>query len=205
MTEGRAREAVREGVRDALLRALSEDFDRIGLRTALRLIAAGSMGVAGAVGTTLAVTVQGSRLHDAWHLAVCGTVWTGLLVVGLSLLLLRIRTPTMAVGRAAAAGVLGLALAAACSALCPEPRFLDWWVTTALGGWARVAGGLAVSALLLGLVTTLLFGSATAFLVLRERRPTAWSPFLPAAILVVLLAPGVALHSVGTSFGVFGA
>jgi hypothetical protein len=54
-----------------------------------------------------------------------------------------------------------------------------------------------------GLVTTVFFGAVSALLVLGERRRTPVKPLLPAAVLLVLLLPGVALQAVGTSLGVF--
>ena len=67
----------------------------------------------------------------------------------------------------------------------------------------RGRGGLALSALCFGAVTTLVIGALAAFVVLDERvRPPA-RPLLPAALLLLLLAPGVALQSVDTSWSVF--
>ena len=65
------------------------------------------------------------------------------------------------------------------------------------------SAGLALSAICFGLVTSLSVGAVAAFLVLGDSRRAPIRPLVPAAMLLILLAPGVALQSVGTSWGVF--
>lgn len=131
-----------------------------------------------------------------------GAVWAGLLVVSLSIAFLQVRTPSLPFSRAASVGILGLGLAGICSAVCPDQHFLHWWSRTGVGAPLSEAGGPAAGALCFGLVTTLFFAGVAAFLVLGERQQAPVRPLLPAAALLVLLAPGVALQSVGTSPGV---
>ena len=87
--------------------------------------------------------------------------------------------------------------------MCPDQHFLHWWSATGIGGPVTEASGPALSALCFGLVTTFVFGTVSAFLVLRDRSHPPVKPLLPAAILLVLLVPGVVLQSVDTSFSVF--
>jgi hypothetical protein len=100
--------------------------------------------------------------------------------------------------------MLGLGLAGVCGAACPDQHFLDWWSGTAPGTALGRAGGLALGALCFGLVTTLGFGAGAALLGLGDSRRSALRPLLPAAMLVALLLPGIALQSVGTSWAVLG-
>ena len=71
-----------------------------------------------------------------------------------------------------------------------------------LGAELTEAGGPALGALCFGLVTTLAFGAGAALVGLGTRREPM-RPLLPAAMLLMLLAPGVALQSIDTSWGVF--
>ena len=65
------------------------------------------------------------------------------------------------------------------------------------------AAGVASSALCFGLLATLFIGAVAAFVALGDLRRAPIGPLLPAAMLLLLLAPGVALQSVGTSSGIF--
>lgn len=123
--------------------------------------------------------------------------------MSLALAFLRIRTPELPLGRSAMVGILGLGLAGICGALCPDQHFLHWWIETDPGGSLTRLGGVALAAICFGLVTTLFFGVVSALLVLADHAPTPTRPLLPAAVLVVLLLPGVALQSVDSSLGVF--
>jgi hypothetical protein len=194
---------LREGVRAGILAVLTRDVELRGGRTARLLAAAGAIGILGAVGTTLMLSGHPYGHHPSWHVVVFSAMWAGLLVVSLSLVLLRVRTPSLPLARAASVGLLGLGAAGICGALCPDPHFLAWWSGTAVGGALARAGGLAMSALCFGLVTTAFFGAASALLLLGGRGHPSVRPFLPAVALIALLAPGVALQSVGTSWGVF--
>ncbi len=202
MGEERTPPEVREGVRTGILASIRQDVEQRGSRTARFLLAAGVVGVIGAIGATLLLSGHPYHHHPPWHVTAFTTVWAGLLFVSFAIALLQVRTPTLPLARSATVGILGLGLAGICGALCPDQHFLHWWSATSVGQALTETAGLALSALCFGFVTTLVFGAAAAFAVLRDpARPIG--PLLPAAVLAVLLAPGVALQSVGTSAGVF--
>lgn len=202
MTEEQTPADIREGVRSGILATIEQDVERRGGQTARRLLAAGLVGVAGALGVTLLVSSHPYGHHPPWHVVVFSTVWAGLLVVSSAVALLDVRTPRLPLARSASIGILGLGLAGICGAVCPDPHFLHWWSATRVGMPVAEHAGLAVSSICFGLVTTLVIGLVSAFLVLCDGRP-AVAPLLSTAVLVVLLTPGVALQSVGTSVGVF--
>ena len=189
---------VREGVRSGILATIAHDVELRGGRTAWLLVAAGLIGVAGAIGVTLLISGHPFGHHPPWHVAAFSAVWAGLLVVSFAIFFLRVRTPSIPLSHCAAVGILGLGLAGICGAACPHPHFLEWWSMTRVGAPLTQTGGLAGSALCFGLVTTLFIGLVSAVLVLgNARRPV--DPLLPAAALFILLVPGVALQSVDTS------
>jgi hypothetical protein len=194
---------LREGVRTGVLDGLKRDFELRGGRTARRLVGAGVIGVAGAVGITLLVAEHPFGHHPHWHLAVFSAVWAGLLVVSLSIALLELRTPLLPLARAASVGILGLFLAGLCGAVCPDQHFLHWWAQTGIGAGLTSDGGPALSALCFGLVTTAAVATGAAGLVPGDRHPPTLRPLLPALMLLVLLLPGIALQSFDTSWGVF--
>ena len=203
MDDGRTPVELREGVREGIRSSIERDVELRGGRTARRLLSAGVVGVAGSIGVTLLVAEHPFGHHPAWHLAVFGTVWSGLLVVGLAIAFLRVRTASLPLAYSASVGILGLGIAGVCGAVCPDHHFLHWWVATGVGRPVTEMGGLPLSALCFGAVTTLFFAAASVFLVPGERGRTRAAPLLTAAALLLLLAPGVALQSVGTSIGVF--
>jgi hypothetical protein len=192
----------REGVRAGILASLERDLAQRGGRTARRLLIAAAIGVPGALGATLLLSGHAYAHHPSWHAVVFGAVWTGLLVLCLALVLLDVRTPSLPLARSAWVAMLGLGLAGLCGAACPDPHFLTWWVGTALGGWFEGLGGLALSALCFGAVTAFGIGAAAALLALGARSGPALRSALPAAMLLALLTPGVALQAVGTSWSV---
>lgn len=194
---------VREGVRSGIFATIKHDVELRGGRTARLLVAAGFVGVAGALGVTLLVSTHPFGHHPPWHVAVFSAVWAGLLVVSFAIAFLQVRTPTLPLARSVSIGILGLGLAGICGAVCPDQHFLHWWSGTGIGAPLAETGGPALSALCFGLVATLVIGVASAFLVLRGGRRPPVRPLLPAGILLILLAPGVALQSVDTSLGVF--
>lgn len=193
---------LREAVRAGIVATVERDVELRGGRTARLLVAAGAIGVLGATGITLMLVDHPYGHHPHWHAVVFAAIWCGLLVVGLALAFLGVRTPSLPLARSAVIGILGLGLAGICSALCPDQHFLNWWSSTAVGGRLSAAGGLALSALCFGLAASLFIGAVAAFVGLgRWRGPIR--PLLPAAMLVLLLAPGVALQSFDTSWAVF--
>jgi hypothetical protein len=194
---------VREGTRSGVLDALQRDFELRGGRTARLLAAAGVIGVGGAAGVTLLVAGHPFGHHPAWHVVVFSAVWAGLLVVALSIALLELRTPSLPLARAACVGILALALAGLCGALCPDPHFLDWWAQTAVGATLTDSAGPALSVLCFGIATSAFVALGAASLAPADRQQPTLSPLLPAGMVLVMLAPGIALQSFGTSWGVF--
>jgi hypothetical protein len=205
MDEEQTPAELREGVRSGVQSVLERDAALRGGRTARLLTAAGVIGVAGAVGITLLLSGHPFGHHPPWHVLVFTATWAGLLVVSLALVFLQVRTPSLPLARAASVAVLGLGIAGICGALCPDPHFLRWWSSTALGAPVDAAGGLALAALCFGAVSSLVIGAAAALLAFRDARRRPLAPLLPALLLLLLLAPGIALQSVGTSPGVFAA
>ena len=193
---------VREGVRAGIMGALERDAELRGGRTARLLIAAGALGIFGAVGMIRMLSGHPYGHHPDSHVVVFSAIWSGLLVVALALAFLQVRTPSLPLARAACVGVLGLGIAGLCSAFCPDQHFLDWWVTTSAGGNLRALGGLPLSALCFGGITTLVFGTAAAIAAVGGRGRGPIQPLLPAAVLLALLAPGVALQAFGNSVAV---
>jgi hypothetical protein len=187
---------VREGVRSGIAAAIEHDVELRGGRTARLLVAAGAIGVAGAVGVTLFISGHPFDHHPPWHVTVFASVWTGMLVVTLAVAFLEIRTPRLPLARSASVAILGLGLAGVCGAACPDQHFLDWWVTTGVGARATQSGGHGLSALCFGLATTFLVALVSAFVRLGNT-PTPVGSLLPAALLLFLLLPGIALQSVG--------
>jgi hypothetical protein len=194
---------VREGVRSGIIAAVERDAELRGARTARRLIAAGALGVFGAIGITLMLSGHPFGHHPPWHVIVFTAVWSGLLVVSLAFVLLQVRTTSLPLERSACVGILGLGLAGVCGAACPDQHFLSWWTATAAGSQLNAAGGLALSAVCFGFVITLFLGGMATFFGLGGRRRGPIRSLLPAAMLVLLLLPGVALQSFGTSWTVF--
>jgi hypothetical protein len=193
---------LREEVRAGIVDSLRRDFELRGGHTARLLVVAGVVGVVGAVGATLLVAGHPFGHHAPWHVAAFSAVWAGLLVVTLAIVLLQVRTPSLPLARSASVGLIGLGIAGAFGAVCPDPHFLAWWSATRVGDQLAAIGGLATSALCFGLVTALFFGAAAAFLAISTARTGPVRPPLPAGMLLLLLAPGVALQCVGTSWSV---
>jgi hypothetical protein len=194
---------VREGVRSGILDAIERDVELRGGRAAQLLLAAGVVGVAGALGLTLLLSSHPFGQHPPWHIAVFSAVWSGLLVVGFAMVFLGIRTPSLPLASSARVAILGLGMAGVCGVMCPDPHFLHWWRQTGMGASLSRAGGHAAGALCFGLLTSLFLGAASSSLVLSRPRSSPVRPALPAGMLLVLLAPGVALQSIDTSWGVF--
>lgn len=191
---------LREGVRAGIVAAVERDVELRGGRTARLLVAAGAVGIVGAVGITLMLVDHPFGHHPHWHAVVFAAVWCGLLVVTLALAFLQVRTPSLPLARAAAIGLLGLGVGGICGAICPDQHFLEWWSTTAVGGRLNASGGLALSALCFGLISAIFLGAVAAFVGVGRR---SIRPLLPAAMLLLLLSPGVALQSFDTSWAVF--
>lgn len=194
---------LREGVRSGIVATLKHDVEMRGGRTARLLVASGAVGVVGAVGITLLVSGHPFDHHPSWHVVVFSAVWAGLLVVSLALVFLRVRTPSLPLARSASVGILGLGLAGICGAACPDQHFLHWWSSTGVGSHLTGVGGPALGALCFGLMTSLFFAAAAAFLALGDVRRSPVRPLLPAVMLLLLFSPGIALQCVGASLGVF--
>ncbi len=195
---------LREGIRKGILGAIERDVERRGGRTARLLVAAGVIGIFGAVGMIEMLAGHPYGHHPSSHVVVFSAIWSGLLVVALALVFLQVRTPSMPLARAARVGVLGLGIAGGCSALCSNQHVLEMWTATDAGSRLLSLLGLPLSALCFGAMTTLALGAVAAMVGLGLRRQEPIRPLWPAVILLVLLAPGVALQAVGAPPLVFG-
>lgn len=203
MVSERTPQETREGVRSGILDSIKQDVELRGGGTARLLVAAGIIGVVGAIGVTLLISQHPFDHHPPWHVTVFSSIWAGLLTVSFALVFLEVRTPSLPLSRSALVGILGLGLAGICGALCPDQHFLQWWSDTGLGAAAIRMGGFALAAFCFGVVTTLFFGAVAAVLVLAERGGATTGPLLPAVAVFLLLLPGVVLQSVDSSFGAF--
>ena len=202
MAGHRTPEELREQVRSRIVDALERDTEFRGARTARLLLAAGAIGVFAAFGMIRIISDHPYGHHPDWHIVFFTAVWSGLLVVMLAIVLLGLRTPLLPLARAARVAILGLGIAGICSVFCPDPHFLVWWGSTSAGEAIGAIGGVPLNALCFGAVTTVVFG-AVATLVVLGRRQSPIRPMLPAAMLLLLLFPGIALQSVGTSWWIF--
>lgn len=198
MQNERAPTDVREGVRSGILASIRHDVEMRGGHTARLLVAAGTIGALGAIGLTRMLADHPFGHHPSWHLVVFTAVWASLLVVSLALVFLQIRSPSLPISYAASVGILGLGIAGICGSFCPDPHFLTWWSGTRMGRSLSQVGGLAFCALCFGFVATSFVGIVSALIVPRVRG-RRFGILLPAAVLTMLLMPGVALQSVDTS------
>src|SRR6266516_3464721 len=173
---------LREGVRSGIIAAIDRDAELRGGRTARRLVAAGVLGVFGAIGMIRMLAGHPYGHHPPWHLVVFSALWSGLLGVAFAIAFLQVRTPSLPLARSVCVGLLGLGIAGICSALCPDQHFLDWWSSTPAGSALSGIGGLPLSALCFGGVTTLVFGAASAVIAIGSRRGHPIRPLLPAAL-----------------------
>jgi len=191
---------LRERVRRGIVEALRHELDR---RVAGRLVGAGVLGGSGALGALWIVSDHPLGHHPDWHAAAFAAVWTALLVVVTAFVLLDLRTSSLPLSKAAGVALVGLGVAGLCGAACPDGHFLNWWLGTEVGDELRSLGGLPLSALCFGVVTSLAIAAISAALAPGRELRGGGRPALAAALLVLLLAPGVALQSVGTSWQVF--
>jgi len=95
---------VREGVRSGIMGALERDAEMRGGRTARLLVAAGALGIFGAVGMIRMLSGHPYGHHPASHVVIFSAIWSGLLVVALALAFLQVRTPSLPLARAACLG-----------------------------------------------------------------------------------------------------
>ena len=203
MDENQTPTELSQRVRTEIGASLRRDFEFRGGRTARRLVLAGVAGIVGALGATLLVVGHSFGHHAPWHVVAFSVAWTGLLVVSLAIALLEIRTPSLPLARSAIVGLIGLGVAGVCGAACPDSHFLVWWSGSPLGGEVTESLGLGLSATCFGLVSASAFGAVATLLALLGSHGDVLRPALPVAFLSLLLFPGVALQSVGTSWAVF--
>lgn len=192
----------RSGVHDAILSAIRGDVELRGGRTARRLLAAGAVGVLGALGATLLVTRHPMGHHPDWHGVIFGSVWAGMLVVMLSIALLRVRTPGLPLDRAALVGIVGLGLAGICGALCSDQHFLVWWSATSVGKFTVSSVGPALGALCFGLVATTFIAATASLMAMGRAARSNRGVLMSSAAVFLLLTPGVALQTVDTTIEV---
>jgi len=190
-------EALREGVRAGIVGALNEE-ERRASALVRRLAAAGAAGIAASVALTL---LFAGRTDHATHLAICGAVWAGLLVECFAFALLRVRTPRIPLGQAAALGLVGLGLASIVALFCPDPHTWHWWNSTTLGSVTLTMGGDLGSALCFGLCSALFLGFG-ATLVVTWRGGRLGRPGPSAMVLTLLLTPAVILQASDASLAV---
>jgi hypothetical protein len=195
--------ALSQRVRSEIGASLRRDFEFRGARTARRLVLAGVAGVVGALGAILLVAGHSFGHHAPWHVLAFSVAWTGLLVVTIAIALLEIRTPSLPLARSAIVGLIGLGVAGVCGAACPDSHFLVWWSDSPLGGEVTESLGAGLSATCFGLVSAFAIGSLATLLALLGSHEDVLRPALPVVFLGLLLFPGVALQSVGTSWAVF--
>jgi hypothetical protein len=193
--------ALREGVREGIVAALEREDRQRGTWAARRLAAAGGAGVAAAVLLSVLFAGETSGSGREWHLAICGAVWAGLLVEGFAFVFLRIRTPRIQLGQAAALGLIGVGLAALVVLFCPDPHFFRWWQSTSAGQSAATAGGTMASAFCLGLCSAVFLGFS-ACLVLNWKGRRLTDALVPAVAFNLLLLPALVLQSIAAGFGV---
>lgn len=203
MNEDQTPTTLSERVRTEIGASLRRDFELRGGRTARRLVLAGVAGVVGALGALLLVAGHSFGHHASWHVVAFSVAWTGLLVVTIAIALLEIRTPSLPLARSAIIGLIGLGVAGICGAACPDSHFLVWWSGSPLGGEVTKSLGLGLSATCFGLVSASAIGAVATLLALLGSHGDALGPAVPVAFLSLLLFPGVALQSVGTSWAVF--
>jgi len=199
-------DALREGVRSAVSAALVRDIEHRGGRTGGQLVLSGVLGVAGGLAVTWLVAAHPLDHHPRWHLAFYSTLWTGLLIVALALAMLDVRTPRWPIATAARAAVLALGIAGVCGWCCSDQHFLGWWSMTTLGSWiARTTGSAGLNAFCFGSVATIVFALVAALPTLPRRTGAGRRLPITAAFIALLMAPGIALQSTGTSLAVFAA
>lgn len=187
------REAVRLGVRDTLAR----EVDLTSRRTALRMVAAGGLGLVTAVAVTTLFARGGSHTEPL-YLAVCAAAWSSIVVVLFALVMLRIGTPRLPLAESSMLALVGLTLAAMMGIVCPHPGMLMWWMDTRVGVWAANSFGLEASSLCMGLCLSTIAGAGAAVLV-SVRRTGRRSILLPALLLFVAIWPSVIVQSMDES------
>jgi hypothetical protein len=203
MTTPSTPQELRKGVREGILTALGRDTELRGARTARRLVSAGFVGVAGAIGAMALVLEHPYGHHPHWHEFIFTAIWTGLLIVSLALVFLQLRTPSLPIGRAAAVGLLTLGVAGVCSLLCPDRHVMQWWLESTPGTWLATRTIAPLSALCFGLGTTFGFASIGAALLLSRSPSHVSIRALAASMILLLLLPGLILESVGLGASVF--
>jgi len=189
--------ARREAVRLDVRAALAQEVDFTSRKTAVRMAAAGGMGLATAV-TAISLFARGASTADPLPLAVCAAAWSSLVVVLFALVMLRIGTPRLPLAESALLALMGLALAAVLGIVCPNPQMLMWWMETTFGRWATNTIGLEASSLCMGLCLALVAGSGSAILV-SVRAAGRPSIVVPAVLLFFAIWPSVIVQSMGES------
>lgn len=198
-----AHEDIREGVRRGIREALAKEIDRTSTRTASRLIAAGVLGLF----TTCAALVVFSRSAmaelGAVPLALCAAIWSGLLVLAYTMVLLQVGSRQWPLAEAALLGLIGFVLAATTTVVCPHPQIMMHWVDAAIGWTGQPVSSTAAGALCIGLCTALLTGTGAAIAL--SLRGVPFGVRISAAALFLLLWPSVFVQALGTDAPTFAA
>ncbi len=197
----RPSEELRSSVREALASALQADAERSGISAARRLIASGGAGAVGAAGALVALTGHPFGHHPAGHLVGFSCLWAAAFVVVFALCWLRIRTPRWPLADAARTALIALGLAGLAALLSPDPHVLHAWSSGPVGGWLGQQAGLFASAGGLGLASSFALASLAACISFRKLgRLDARLVGLSAAVVVLMLLPGITLHCAGETF-----
>jgi len=197
-------ESLREGVREGILGALREDFDRTSAATTRNLALAGVLGVATAIGAVILFSGGTLASVHGWHLAFCAAAWAGILVECFLVVLLRIEGRRLSLGHATTLALVGFLLAAALGVLCPHPHYIEWWNATGAGGVAaRFAGDLG-GAFCFGLCLAGVVALG-ASLIANFHSTAPRSPWLSALLLFLLMWPALILQFSNAAMTVFAA
>ena len=196
--------SLREGVREGILGALSEDLDRTSGATTRSLALAGVLGVATAFGAVILFSGGTFASVHGWHLAFCAAAWAGILVECFLVVLLRIEGRRLSLGHATTLALVGFLLAAALGVLCPHPHFIEWWSATRVGAVTASFAGDPGSAFCFGLC---LAGAIAlgASLIANFRSTAPRSVWLSAMLLFLLMWPAVILQFSKLAVTVFAA
>lgn len=192
---------VREGVRRGIRDALEGELDRTSVRTVGRLVTAGALGLLAACAAVVLFSQSAMGDLGPLPLALCAAVWSGLLVVAFTIVLLQVGSRRLPLAEAALLALVGFALAAAMGAVCPHPQIMMRWVGALIAWVGQPAAPGAASALCVGLCTAALTGAGAA--VTLGLRGVRFGVHSSAMLLFLLLWPAVFVQTLGTDAGTF--
>lgn len=197
------REEIREGVRRGIREALEGELDRTSAQTASRLITAGALGLFTACAALVVFSRSAMGEFGAVPLALCAAAWSGLLVLAFTMVLLQVGSRRWPLAEAALLALIGFALAAGTSVVCPHPQIMMQWVSAAMDWTGQAASPGAAGALCVGLCTALFTGSGAAIAL--GLRGVPYGVRLSSLALFLLLWPSVFVQALGTDGPTFAA